>query len=232
MSRISKFFIILILSILTSQSLASNPDDRGYNSDNGSFSNRTSNSYGNGYNRNSNNNSTSNNQGNGNGNTGQRNNTITPNKPTHTSGFFPLGSDIRDSRPYSQQNNRRPPVINDPTHPRYAHSPNYNALSDKEARLRSLVNDPKVSSADRGWIKQETNRVDRNRHRYPVETYSNMNRVRNPPGKELAHAHGQEKSKGYGYAYTALQNPDLHKAQHRFDKGGQLNNERIPPAYQ
>ncbi len=83
----------------------------------------------------------------------------------------------------------------------------------KQARLRQLGNDPKVSSADRGWIKQEINKGKR----------GGRKNLRNPPGKELAHKRGKEAAKGYSYEHSDLQNPDLHKLQHKYDKYGRKN---------
>ncbi len=59
-------------------------------------------------------------------------------------------------------------------------------ISDQEARLRALGSDDKTGSADRGWIRQETNRVDKNRASNPNLIYGNTghataNTVRNPP---------------------------------------------------
>ncbi len=59
-------------------------------------------------------------------------------------------------------------------------SNNQNGRSGKQARLKELANDDKVSSSDRGWIKSETNHI-RN---------GNRQNIRNPPGKDLAHERG------------------------------------------
>jgi RHS repeat-associated protein len=79
--------------------------------------------------------------------------------------------------------------------------------SGKQARLRELVNDPKVSSVDRGWIKQELNQIKRGKRKT----------VRVPVGKELAHRRGFEAKKGYGYEYSDLQDIDIHKIQHKYE---------------
>ena len=97
-------------------------------------------------------------------------------------------------------------------------SPYYNRQADKQARLRSLAGDSKLGSADRGWIKQEMNAVDRGK---TVD-------MRNPPGKDLAHERGRENAKGYGYGYANLQNHDLHLLQHKYDDYGRANPERPP----
>lgn len=86
----------------------------------------------------------------------------------------------------------------------------------KEARLKELANNDKVSSADRGWIRQELNAKKR----------GNSNYLRNPKGKDLAHERGREAAKGYGYEHANLQNTILHKTQHKFDDYGRKNKER------
>jgi hypothetical protein len=77
----------------------------------------------------------------------------------------------------------------------------------KQARLRELANDLKVSSADRGWIQQEINSINRGQRRS----------IRVPPGKELAHQRGFEARLGYGYEYSDLQSVDLHRLQHSIE---------------
>jgi RHS repeat-associated protein len=86
----------------------------------------------------------------------------------------------------------------------------------KQARLRELGNDPNVSSADRGWIKQEQNAIERGQR----------DTIRNPPGKDLAHERGREAAKGYSYEHSNLQDRDLHRTQHKFDDIGRANKER------
>lgn len=86
----------------------------------------------------------------------------------------------------------------------------------KQGRLRELANEPKLGSSDKGWIKQETNQIDRGKRRS----------IRNPPGKDLAHERGREAAKGYSYKYSNLQDRDLHRRQHKYDKGGRKNKER------
>jgi RHS repeat-associated protein len=85
-----------------------------------------------------------------------------------------------------------------------------------QARLRELGADDKVSSADRGWIKQEQNSIERGQR----------TRIRRPPGKELAHERGREAAKGHGYEHSNLQDKDLHKLQHKYDDFGRKNKER------
>ncbi|WP_413043831.1 RHS repeat-associated core domain-containing protein [Pseudomonas sp. YJ42] len=86
----------------------------------------------------------------------------------------------------------------------------------KQAKLRDLANDDKLGSADRGWIKQELNSIERG-HR---------NSIRNPPGKDLAHERGREAAKGYNYEHSKLQDRKLHRTQHKYDDFGRKNKER------
>ncbi|KAB2836828.1 MAG: hypothetical protein F9K49_01170, partial [Caedimonadaceae bacterium] len=83
----------------------------------------------------------------------------------------------------------------------------------KQKKLRSFMQDPKISSVDRGWLRQEANLVSNKKR----ET------LRVPPGKELAHKRGFEASKGFDYDHTVLQDQSLHKLQHKFDDRGRKN---------
>ena len=86
----------------------------------------------------------------------------------------------------------------------------------RQARLRELGKDPKVSSADRGWIRNEQRQI----------AQGNRDSIRNPPGKDLAHERGREAAKGYDYGHTSLQDRDLHRLQHKYDDFGRKNAER------
>jgi RHS repeat-associated protein len=86
----------------------------------------------------------------------------------------------------------------------------------KQTRLRELANDDKLGSADRGWIKQEMNSIERGQR----------SSIRNPPGKDLAHERGREAAKGYDYSHSNLQDRDLHRLQHKYDDFGRANKER------
>jgi hypothetical protein len=87
-----------------------------------------------------------------------------------------------------------------------------------QERLKQIAADPNTSSADRGWIKQEMNSIDRGQR----------DTIRNPPGTQLAHTRGREAAKGYNHVASPsnLQDTDLHRTQHKFDKFGRLNKER------
>jgi len=76
----------------------------------------------------------------------------------------------------------------------------------REKRLRQLVDDPNVSSADRGWITSEMRQVESGNR--PV--------VRNPPGKDLRHPPRRANAQGYDYSETQLQDRATHRSQHRY----------------
>ncbi|MDX1924748.1 MAG: polymorphic toxin type 8 domain-containing protein [Rickettsiaceae bacterium] len=87
---------------------------------------------------------------------------------------------------------------------------------NKQNRLLELMCDDKISSADRGWLKQDYNAILRNQRRY----------LRVPPGKQLAHKRGFEAAKGYDYFHSILQDAKLHRLQHKFDDFGTKNQDR------
>lgn len=78
----------------------------------------------------------------------------------------------------------------------------------RQARLRAAASDPNVSSAHRGWLRQEANQVAR----------GTRSGLRNPPGTELAHRRGFEARKGFSYKYSDLQERALHRSQHRIER--------------
>ncbi|WP_305819758.1 polymorphic toxin type 8 domain-containing protein [Erythrobacter sp. JK5] len=80
--------------------------------------------------------------------------------------------------------------------------------SGKQARLRELVNDPKLSSRIRGELRRDLNEIARGKRR----------RLRVPQGMNLAHKRGFEARRGYGYDNSDLQDIQLHKIQHRIDR--------------
>ena len=83
----------------------------------------------------------------------------------------------------------------------------------KQARLKELANDPKVGSADRGWIKNEQRHIktgNRKSIRLPGNSRNSKKR-----GKELAHPRGQRAKDGHSYKNAKLQDADLHKLEHK-----------------
>lgn len=97
----------------------------------------------------------------------------------------------------------------------------------KQARLRALADDPKVSSADRGWIKNEMRHIktgNRKSIRMPGNSRNSRPSPRRGtgkpnegPGKELAHRRGRAAKDGHGYEHADLQDADLHRLQHRIE---------------
>ena len=85
-----------------------------------------------------------------------------------------------------------------------------------QVKLKAIVKDPKASSADKGWIKQDLNQIKRGKR----------TSIRRPPGKVLAHERGREAAKGYSYKHSHLQTKELHKLQHTYDNNGTSNKER------
>lgn len=80
----------------------------------------------------------------------------------------------------------------------------------KQARLRELANDDKLSSALRGEIRRDINEIKRGKRK----------NIRVPKGYELAHRRGYEARKGYGYEYSDLQIIRNHRTQHKYDGYG------------
>ncbi len=80
------------------------------------------------------------------------------------------------------------------------------------------MKDDKVSSAWRGWLKQDANAMKRGNRKRKT--------LRNPPGTVLAHKRGFEAAKGYGYEYSNMQLKSVHDTQHKYDKMGRLNKDR------
>lgn len=88
--------------------------------------------------------------------------------------------------------------------------------SGRQSKLKELSKDDKLGAADKGWLQQEMNSIERGQR----------TSIRNPPGTELAHERGREAAKGYDYSRTQLQDKDLHKLQHKYDNFGRANKER------
>ena len=93
---------------------------------------------------------------------------------------------------------------------------NKSGRAGKQSKLRSLVNDDKMASSIRGWIRQEINAILR----------GSRKNIRNPPGKDLAHQRGREAAKGYDYRSSNIQDRGLHRSQHKYDDFGRKNKEK------
>lgn len=79
-------------------------------------------------------------------------------------------------------------------------------------RLKEIMMDPKTARRHKGWLKNEFARLKKGRGKS----------VRMPKGMDLAHPHGMEASKGFDHRFSKLQDRDLHRTQHKIDKGGKL----------
>ncbi|MCP2025417.1 hypothetical protein L1276_000557 [Flavobacterium sp. HSC-32F16] len=88
--------------------------------------------------------------------------------------------------------------------------------SGKQKRLEELGNDSKTSSADRGWIKQEQNSIDRKSTRQSKDgTLKPQKNIRNPPGKDLAHPYKKPAREGNSYKEAKLKNTADHRTEHK-----------------
>jgi hypothetical protein len=88
----------------------------------------------------------------------------------------------------------------------------------KQARLRELAKDDKLGSADRGWLNQEINSIQRKSKRQGRDgKLRPQKNIRNPPGKDLAHRRGERASKGFSYKTAVLQDVDLHHLEHKHE---------------
>ena len=75
----------------------------------------------------------------------------------------------------------------------------------KQARLKELVNDDKLSSALRGEIKRDINAIARGQR----------TTIRVPQGYNLSHRIGFSANQGYGYAYSDLNTISAHRLHHK-----------------
>ncbi|MNX77353.1 hypothetical protein D3C86_1088930 [compost metagenome] len=88
--------------------------------------------------------------------------------------------------------------------------------SGKQKRLEELGNDSKTSSADKGWIKQEKNSIDRKSTRQSKDgTLKPQKNIRNPPGKDLAHPYKKPAREGNSYKDAKLKNTADHRTEHK-----------------
>ena len=149
--------------------------------------------------------------------------------PVDASDHYPPAATVRHNyNPVKEVVNSR--FVKDRYQPGYAFNPGYNRAPDKREMLRdNMMNDPKLGKPDRGWIKQEVNRVNKTD---PRGGALKKREIRNPPGKQLAHGRGQEHGKGYSYEYAKMQDADLHMLQHKYDNFGHANPERVPAGKQ
>ncbi len=88
---------------------------------------------------------------------------------------------------------------------RCAKSKSRKGRSGRQARLRELANDDKLSSALRGEIKRDINEIKRKKRKI----------IRVPSGYELSHRIGYPARQGYSYKYSDLNMKSLHRLHHR-----------------
>ncbi|MCO7227522.1 RHS repeat-associated core domain-containing protein [Pleionea sp. CnH1-48] len=88
----------------------------------------------------------------------------------------------------------------------------------KQKRLREMMDDPKVSSADRGWLKNDKRHIEygnKSGLRLPRNGRKSPGRKQEDKGYELAHPHDRPASQGNGYAGSKLKNHADHKVETR-----------------
>ena len=93
--------------------------------------------------------------------------------------------------------------------------------SGKQARLREMMNDPKISSADRGWLKNDTRHIEygnKSGLRVPRNGRKSPGRRAQDKGYELAHPHNAPASQGNSYAGSKLKNHADHKIETRLHR--------------
>lgn len=93
--------------------------------------------------------------------------------------------------------------------------------SGKQARLKEIMNDPKASSADRGWLKNDQRHIETGNKkalRVPRNGRNSPGRKAEDKGYELAHPHDSPASKGNGYSGSKLKNHSDHKVETRLHK--------------
>ena len=87
--------------------------------------------------------------------------------------------------------------------------------SGKQERLRELAEDPKVSSADRGWIKNEMRHIETGNRTSIRNPRNSRNSPHTDGGTVLAHPQGKRAADGHSYKEAVIQDSDLHKLEHK-----------------
>ncbi len=93
--------------------------------------------------------------------------------------------------------------------------------SGKQARLKEWANDPKASSSDRGWLKNDQRHIDtgnKNALRIPRNGRKSPGRKKKDKGYELAHKNNAPASKGNGYKGSLVKNHAEHKVETRIHR--------------
>ena len=90
--------------------------------------------------------------------------------------------------------------------------------SGKQKRLKALMLDDKLGSADRGWIRQEVHAIKTKSKRMSKDReLKEQKNIRVPPGKHLAHKRNKAAKDGFGYEHSDLQEINLHLLQHKHE---------------
>ncbi len=100
--------------------------------------------------------------------------------------------------------------------------------SGKQARLKEMMNDPKVSSADRGWLKNDARHIktgNKNNLRIPRNGRKSPGRKKVDKGYELAHPNDAPASSGQSYKGSKLKNHADHKVETKIHQHRYRNNE-------
>ena len=90
--------------------------------------------------------------------------------------------------------------------------------SGKQARLREWMNDPKASSADRGWLRNDARHIktgNKNAFRIPRNGRKSPGRKAADKGYELAHRNNAPASSGQSYKGSIVKNHAEHKVETR-----------------
>ncbi|MCD5995956.1 RHS domain-containing protein [Pseudomonas sp. CDFA 602] len=87
--------------------------------------------------------------------------------------------------------------------------------SGKQAKLRSLMDDPKQPKWIRGWIKNELRHI-KNKKRKTIRLPGNSKKSK-APGKVLAHKRGMRAKDGHSYEHSVMQDHDLHLLEHKYE---------------
>ena len=96
------------------------------------------------------------------------------------------------------------------------------SYAGRTERLSQIMSDPKQPKHIRGWLRNELRRVNSIK-----EKLGKTVRMRLPQGFDMAHWRGYESAKGFDYRHTDLNTRELHRLQHKYDKGGKLNKIKV-----
>ena len=93
--------------------------------------------------------------------------------------------------------------------------------SGKQKRLREIMDDPKASSADKGWLKNDQRHIDTGNKpalRVPRDGRKSPGQKAEDKGYEFAHPHNSPASQGNNYGGAKLKNHSDHKVETRLHR--------------